>query len=108
VKYNKKEALRSIIPQEEETSTLAVDSEEEEEEEVWVEVEDRSSVTTASFMLLNMLSKSRCPVTQGNNTATEKTQVFDAKKEKQVFEEARKEFGRDQGSSLKTRPELRE
>jgi hypothetical protein len=45
--YNKKEALRSIIPQEEETSTLAVDSEEEEEEEVWVEVEDRSSVTTA-------------------------------------------------------------
>jgi hypothetical protein len=38
----------------------------------------------------------------------EKTQVFDAKKEKQIFEEARKEFGRDQGSSLKTRPKERE
>jgi hypothetical protein len=47
VKYNRKEALRSIIPLGEETSTLVVDSEEEEEEEVWVEVEDRSSVITA-------------------------------------------------------------
>jgi hypothetical protein len=28
--------------------------------------------------------------------------IFDAKKEKQIFEEARKEFGRDQGSSSKT------
>jgi hypothetical protein len=41
-KYNKKEALRSIILLGEETSTLVVDSEEEEEEEVWVEVEDIS------------------------------------------------------------------
>jgi hypothetical protein len=46
VKYNKKETLRSIIPQEEETSTLVVDSEEEDEEEVWVEVEARSFVIT--------------------------------------------------------------
>jgi hypothetical protein len=43
----KKEALRSIIPQEEETSTITMDSEEEEEEEVWIEVEEKSSVTTA-------------------------------------------------------------
>ena len=40
-KYSKKEALHSITPLGEETSTLVVDSEEEEEEEVWVEVEDR-------------------------------------------------------------------
>jgi hypothetical protein len=45
-KYSKKKTLRSIILQEEETSTLAADSEEEDKEEVWVEVEDRSSVTT--------------------------------------------------------------
>jgi hypothetical protein len=48
-------------------------------------------------------------VIQGNTTeelgvrkATEKKQVFDAKKERQFFEEARKEFRRDQGSSSKT------
>jgi hypothetical protein len=39
VKYNKKGRLRSIIPLEEETSTLVVDSEEEDEEEAWAEVE---------------------------------------------------------------------
>jgi hypothetical protein len=43
-KYSKKETPRSIIPQEEETSTLAVDSEEEDEEEVWVAVEAKSFV----------------------------------------------------------------
>jgi hypothetical protein len=32
----------------------------------------------------------------------DKTQVFDAKKEKKIFEEGRKEFGRDEGSSSKT------
>jgi hypothetical protein len=37
-KYNKKETLRNIILQEEETSNLAVDSEEEDDQEVWVEV----------------------------------------------------------------------
>jgi len=46
-KCNKKEILRSTTLLGEETSTLVVDSEEEEEEEVWVEVEERSSVTTA-------------------------------------------------------------
>ena len=47
-------------------------------------------------------------MTQGKTTkesgvgkAAEKTQTFDAKKEKQVFEEARKEFRRDQASSSK-------
>ena len=37
--YNKKGMLHNSIPQEEETSTLAVDSKEEDEEEAWVEVE---------------------------------------------------------------------
>jgi hypothetical protein len=45
-KYNKKEILHSLTPQEEETSTLAVNSEEEDNEEVWVEVEVRSFVIT--------------------------------------------------------------
>jgi hypothetical protein len=45
-KYNKKEILHSLTPQEEETSTLKVDSEEEGEEEAWAEVEDRSFVIT--------------------------------------------------------------
>ena len=34
--------------------------------------------------------------------------MFDPKKEKQTFEEARKEFGRDQDSSSKAQPEVRE
>jgi hypothetical protein len=38
----------------------------------------------------------------------EKTQAFDAKKERQIFEEERKEFRGDQGSSSKIRPEVRE
>jgi hypothetical protein len=42
VQYIKKGTLRSIIPLEEENSTLVVDSEEEDEEEVWVEIEVRS------------------------------------------------------------------
>ena len=41
----------------------------------------------------------------GIRKATKKTQTFDAKKERQIFEEARKEFKGDQGSSSKTRPE---
>jgi hypothetical protein len=54
-------------------------------------------------------------MTQGKTTkdsrirkAAEKTQTFDAKKERQIFEESRKEFRGDQGSSLKTRPKVRE
>jgi hypothetical protein len=53
--------------------------------------------------------------TQGNTTedlgirkATEKTQMFDARKERQMFEEARNKFRGDQGSLSKTRPEVRE
>ena len=37
----------------------------------------------------------------GIRKAAEKTQNFDAKKERQIFEEARKEFKVDQGSSSK-------
>jgi hypothetical protein len=50
-------------------------------------------------------------ITQGKITedsgirkATEKTQMFDEKKERQMFEEARKEFRGDQGSASKTIP----
>jgi hypothetical protein len=46
-KYSKKEILCSLTLQEEETSTLTVDSVEEDEEEVWVEVNVRSFVITA-------------------------------------------------------------
>ena len=52
-------------------------------------------------------------VTQGKTTkdsgvrkAVEKTQNFDAKKERRTFEDVRKEFRRDQGSSSRTWPEL--
>jgi hypothetical protein len=54
-------------------------------------------------------------VTQGKTTEdsrvrkdAEKTQDFDAKKERRTFEDARKEFRRDQGSSSRTWPEVRE
>jgi hypothetical protein len=40
--------------------------------------------------------------------STQKTQTFDAKRERQIFEEARKEFRGDQGSSSKKIPEVRE
>jgi hypothetical protein len=46
-KYNRREMLCSLIPREEETSNLMVDSEEEDEEEAWVNVEVRSFVITA-------------------------------------------------------------
>jgi hypothetical protein len=53
-------------------------------------------------------------MTQGNTIevsrikkSVEKTQTFDAKKEKQMFEEERREFRGDQGSLSKTRPEVR-
>ena len=38
----------------------------------------------------------------GVRKAAEKTQTFDGKKEKQMFEEARRELRGDQGSSSKT------
>jgi hypothetical protein len=40
----------------------------------------------------------------GIRKALEKTQNFDVKNERQIFEEARQEFKADQGSSSKTRP----
>jgi hypothetical protein len=52
VKYSKKGTLCSIIPQEEETSTLMVDSEEEDEEEVWVKVKVRSFVITTHIQVI--------------------------------------------------------
>jgi hypothetical protein len=45
-KYSRKEILHSLTIQEEETSTLMVDSGEEDEQEAWVEVEFRSFVIT--------------------------------------------------------------
>ena len=44
----------------------------------------------------------------GVTKATQKTQTFDAKKGRQIFEEERNEFKEDQGSSSKARPEVRE
>jgi hypothetical protein len=44
----------------------------------------------------------------GIKKVVEKTQNFDVKKERQIFEEERKEFKEDQGSSSKKRPEIRE
>jgi CRISPR/Cas system CSM-associated protein Csm2 small subunit len=54
-------------------------------------------------------------ITQGKITedsgirkATHKTQMFDAKKEREMFEESRKEFRGNQGSASKKRLEVRE
>jgi hypothetical protein len=54
-------------------------------------------------------------ITQGKTSedsgiikATDKKQMFDAKNERQMFEEGRKEFRGNQGYSSKTRPEVRE
>ena len=54
-------------------------------------------------------------MTQGKTTedsgirkVAEKNQNFDAKKERQIFEEAIAEFRGDQGSSSKKKPEVRE
>jgi hypothetical protein len=46
VKYSKEGTLRSLIPLEEKTSTLVVDSKEEDEEEISVKVEVISYVIT--------------------------------------------------------------
>jgi hypothetical protein len=40
--------------------------------------------------------------------ATENTPTFDAKKERQIFEEERKDFKGDQGSSSKKQPKIKE
>jgi hypothetical protein len=44
----------------------------------------------------------------GVRKGVEKTQDFDPKRENQTFEEARKEYRRDQDSSSKAQPEVRE
>jgi hypothetical protein len=44
----------------------------------------------------------------GVGKATEETPMFDAKKERQIFEEARKEFKGYQGYSSKRQPEIKE
>jgi hypothetical protein len=54
------------------------------------------------------LTQGRTTKDSGVGKSTEKTQTFDATKERQIFEEARKEFKGDQGSSSKTHPEVRE
>jgi hypothetical protein len=43
----------------------------------------------------------------GIRKVAERTQAFDVKKERKIFEEARQEFKADQGSSSKTQPEIR-
>jgi hypothetical protein len=44
----------------------------------------------------------------GIRKTVEKTQNFDAKKEREIFEETRQDFKEDQGSSSKTQLEIRE
>jgi hypothetical protein len=44
----------------------------------------------------------------GIRKVEEKTWAFDAKKERQIFEEARQEFKRNQGSSSRMKPEVKE
>jgi hypothetical protein len=44
----------------------------------------------------------------GVRKATEKTPTLDAKKERQIFDETRKEFKGDQGYSSKRQPEIKE
>jgi hypothetical protein len=52
------------------------------------------------------LTQGKTAEDSGIRKDTEKTQTFDAKKERQIFEEARKDFKGDQGYSSKTRPEV--
>jgi hypothetical protein len=69
-----------------------------------VDVITRGGVVTGE----DRLTPGKITKDSGIRKATEKTQMFDAKKERQMFEEARKEFIGDQGSAPKTRPEVRE
>jgi hypothetical protein len=54
------------------------------------------------------LTQGRTTEDSGLRKAIEKTQTFDVKKERKIFEEERKDFKGDQGSSSKTQPEVRE
>jgi hypothetical protein len=71
VKYNMREMLHSLILQEEETSTLMVDSEEQDEEEAWVEVKVKSFFITTykqaiwqgtTIILLPLVGAHKCPI----------------------------------------------
>jgi hypothetical protein len=64
----------------------------------------RGGIVTGEYRL----TQGKTTEESGIRKAAEKTQTFDAKKERQIFEEERKEFKEDQGSSSKTRPEVRE
>jgi hypothetical protein len=48
------------------------------------------------------LTQGKTTKDSGVSKVVEKTQNFDAKKERHIFEEERKEFKEDQGSSSKT------
>jgi hypothetical protein len=50
----------------------------------------------------DIMTQGKITEDSGVRKATEKTQTFDAKKERQIFEEERNEFKEDQGSSSKT------
>jgi hypothetical protein len=72
-------------------------------------VEPRGTYPRVIFITRGGVATGEDRMTQGKTTkdsgirkATEKIQTFDAKKERQIFEEARKEFKEDQGSSSKT------
>jgi hypothetical protein len=68
------------------------------------EVEPRVTVITRGGATTGVDSMTQGKITEdsGIRKAAEKTQNFDAKKERQIFEEARQEFKADQGSSSKT------
>ena len=53
------------------------------------------------------MTKEKIAEDSGIIKAAEKTQIFYAKKERKIFEEERQEFKVDQGSSSKTRPEIK-
>ena len=56
----------------------------------------------------DILTQGKTTKDSGIRKVVEKTQTFDTKKERHIFEEERKEFKVDQGYSSKTWPEVRE
>jgi hypothetical protein len=69
-----------------------------------VDVITRGGATTGE----DRMTQGRITEDSSIRKAAEKTQNFDVKKERQIFEEARQEFKVGEGSSSKTRPEIRE
>jgi hypothetical protein len=74
------------------------------EEDPRVTVITRGGVVTGEYRL----TQGKTTKDLGVRKAIEKTHTFDVKKERQIFEEVRKDFKGDQGSSSKTRLEVRE